>query len=226
MAGPIDIPMADRLPDRDQRDLYFPAGLDLDALRWTSVLYYLPQTNPDNGLVHDKGHNPRRPSSIGRSRDGPDDPPCRRRAQHDLRESHRRARPAAGCGFLSRRPGAGTRTPLDYKGFFYSFLDIEKFGRRSPPVQLLHESISAFPSSRRDPTSPRTSIQIGPEATISSAKRSPPGPTQGARRLNKPNARTAQPGPAPALPLTTTKARLLLYVLGLSSPTHPLPPES
>jgi hypothetical protein len=36
---------------------------ELDRLQWTTVLYYLYETNPDNGLVRDKT-DPAAPSSI------------------------------------------------------------------------------------------------------------------------------------------------------------------
>src|ERR1700730_7908022 len=36
---------------------------DLDRLQWTTVLYYLHETNPDNGLVRDKT-DPAAPCSI------------------------------------------------------------------------------------------------------------------------------------------------------------------
>ena len=45
--------MPDRLPTRDEQD-WLPTDLDLDRRRWTTALYYLHETNPDNGLVRDK----------------------------------------------------------------------------------------------------------------------------------------------------------------------------
>src|SRR3954469_424057 len=54
--------MADVLPTRDERDL-LPTDLDLDRLQWTSILYYLHETNPDNGLVRDKT-DPAAPCSV------------------------------------------------------------------------------------------------------------------------------------------------------------------
>src|SRR6516164_3586426 len=40
-----------------------PTEEDLDRLQWTTVLYYLHETNPDNGLVRDKT-DPAAPCSI------------------------------------------------------------------------------------------------------------------------------------------------------------------
>src|SRR5436305_10093287 len=40
-----------------------PTDQDLGRLQWTTVLYYLHETNPDNGLVRDKTH-PDAPCSI------------------------------------------------------------------------------------------------------------------------------------------------------------------
>ena len=40
-----------------------PTDEVLDRLQWTTVLYYLHETNPDNGLVRDKT-DPEAPCSI------------------------------------------------------------------------------------------------------------------------------------------------------------------
>src|SRR5271166_644345 len=52
-----DQPQTAEEPDR------LPTDEDLDRLQWTTVLYYLHETNPDNGLVRDKT-DPASPSSI------------------------------------------------------------------------------------------------------------------------------------------------------------------
>ena len=57
-----EVAKADIPPSRDEKDL-LPSDLDLDRLQWTSLLYYLHETNPDNGLVRDKT-DPASPSSI------------------------------------------------------------------------------------------------------------------------------------------------------------------
>src|SRR5262249_8094361 len=54
--------MPNTLPTRDERD-WLPTDPDLDRLIWTTALYYLHETNPDNGLVRDKT-DPAAPCSI------------------------------------------------------------------------------------------------------------------------------------------------------------------
>src|SRR3954447_19581131 len=54
--------MAEILPTDDERD-WLPTDLDLNRLQWTTLLYYLHETNPDNGLVRDKT-DPNAPVSI------------------------------------------------------------------------------------------------------------------------------------------------------------------
>ena len=75
--------MADQLPAEEDLDR-LPTDEELGRLQRTTVLYYLHETNPANGLVRDKTdpramqHRRRRPRSG-------DDPGCRR-ARRDLRE--------------------------------------------------------------------------------------------------------------------------------------------
>src|SRR5262245_4967769 len=55
--------MAGHAPTDDD-DLHpLPTDEELDRLQWTTVLYYLHETNPDNGLVRDKT-DPMAPCSI------------------------------------------------------------------------------------------------------------------------------------------------------------------
>src|SRR5215467_13443596 len=54
--------MADQPPSADDLNR-LPTDEDLNRLQWTTVLYYLHETNPDNGLVRDKT-DPAAPSSI------------------------------------------------------------------------------------------------------------------------------------------------------------------
>src|SRR5258705_13787654 len=53
--------MADAPPTDDLHRL--PTDEELRRLQWTTVLYYLHETNPDNGLVRDKT-SPNAPCSI------------------------------------------------------------------------------------------------------------------------------------------------------------------
>src|SRR5438105_5006784 len=54
-------PMADKPPTDDLHRL--PTDEDLGRLQWTTVDYYLKETNPVNGLVRDKTE-PNAPASI------------------------------------------------------------------------------------------------------------------------------------------------------------------
>src|SRR5437588_12977042 len=53
---------AEQVPGDDPLDR-MPTDEDLSRLQWTTVLYYLHETNPDNGLVRDKT-DPLAPCSI------------------------------------------------------------------------------------------------------------------------------------------------------------------
>src|SRR5919198_2671140 len=55
--------MAGHAPTEDDPLDRTPTDEDLDRLQWTTVLYYLHETNPDNGLVRDKT-DPDAPCSI------------------------------------------------------------------------------------------------------------------------------------------------------------------
>src|SRR6202453_5503621 len=54
--------MADPPQTEDDRTPLLP-DQDLDRLQWTTILYYLHETNPENGLVRDKT-DPAAPCSI------------------------------------------------------------------------------------------------------------------------------------------------------------------
>ena len=104
-----------------------PTDEELDRLQWTTVLYYLHETNPDNGLVRDKT-DPAAPSSIAAvglalaslpvviERGVLFRPFAAKMARRRLR-------------FLHDLPQGPEPDAAGYKGFFYHFLDIET-GRR------------------------------------------------------------------------------------------------
>ena len=104
-----------------------PTDEDLERLQWTTILYYLHETNPDNGLVRDKT-DPAAPSSIAAVGMALATLPVavergvifRRFAAKIAR---RRLR------FLHDLPQGPEPDASGYKGFFYHFLDIET-GRR------------------------------------------------------------------------------------------------
>ena len=54
--------MADQ-PQTAEEPNRLPTDQDLERLQWTTILYYLHETNPDNGLVRDKT-DPTAPCSI------------------------------------------------------------------------------------------------------------------------------------------------------------------
>src|SRR5262245_32604672 len=110
-----------------------PTDQELDRLQWTTVLYYLHETNPDNGLVRDKT-DPAAPSSI--AADG--------LALATLPVVVERGvlyRPFAAKSarrrlqFLHDLPQGPEPDAAGYKGFFYHFLDIET-GRRAWGCEL------------------------------------------------------------------------------------------
>ena len=118
--------MADR-PQTEEEPDRLPTDEDLERLQWTTILYYLHETNPDNGLVRDKT-DPAAPCSIAAvgmslatlpvavERGVFFRPFAAKLARRKLRYLHDLAQ--------GPEPDAS-----GYKGFFYHFLDIET-GRR------------------------------------------------------------------------------------------------
>src|SRR5947199_10128915 len=104
-----------------------PTGEELLRLQWTTVLYYLHETNPDNGLVRDKT-DLAAPCSIAAVGLALANLPvivahevvCRPFA---AKLARRRLR------YLHDLPQGPEPDASGYKGFFYHFLDIET-GRR------------------------------------------------------------------------------------------------
>ena len=82
-----------------------PTDEDLDRLQWTTILYYLHETNPDNGLVRDKT-DPSAPCSIAALGMALATAPGRRRA---WRAFPARSRPSWHCGGF----GSCTSFPRD-----------------------------------------------------------------------------------------------------------------
>src|SRR5262249_45606847 len=118
--------MTTMLTTRDGQD-WLLTDLELDRLRWTTQLYYLHETNPDNGLVRDKT-DPAAPCSIA----------VVGMALATLPIAVERGvlfRPFAAklarrrLRFLRELPQGPETDVSGYKGFFYHFLDIET-GRR------------------------------------------------------------------------------------------------
>ena len=104
-----------------------PADEELGRLQWTTVLYYLHETNPDNGLVRDKT-DPAAPCSIAAVGLALATIPVVVERGVVIRKfaakiARRRLRS------LLDLPQGPEPDAAGYKGFFYHFLDIET-GRR------------------------------------------------------------------------------------------------
>ena len=117
---PIDIDLR-RLPTERSREL------QLAALQLTTLLYYLHETNPDNGLVRDKT-DPNAPASIAAIGMALATIPVVVERGVVIREfaakiTRKRLR------YLMECPQGPEPDASGYKGFFYHFLDIET-GRR------------------------------------------------------------------------------------------------
>jgi hypothetical protein len=198
---------------------------ELGRLQWTTVLYYLHETNPDNGLVRDKT-NPDAPCSIAAVGLALATFPVivergviiRKFAAKMVRRR---------LGSLLDLPQGPEPDASGYKGFFYHFLDIET-GRRVWDCELSTLD-SAFLFAGVLTCATYFDADTADEAEI--------------RRLADTLYRRADWNWARNGGATITHGwrpgtgfipyryegydeGLLLYMLGLGSPTHPLPPES
>jgi hypothetical protein len=214
----------DTLPTSDERDL-LPADLDLDRLQWTSVLYHLHETNFDNGLVRDKT-DPSAPCSIAAVGMALATIPVVIERGVLFRAfaaklGRRRLR------LLYELPQGTQPDASGYKGFFYHFLDIET-GRRASHCELSTID-SAFLFAGMLAAATYFDHEMADEAEV--------------RRLAdalyrradwnwaRNGGATITQGWRPETGFLPTRYEgydegLLLYVLGLGSPTHPLSPES
>src|SRR6476660_2243244 len=216
--------MPDSLPTSREQDC-LPTDLDLERLGWTTRLYYLHETNPDNGLVRDKT-DPAAPSSIA----------AVGLALATLPIADERGvffRPFAAklarrrLRFLHDLPQGPEPDAAGYKGFFYHFLDIET-GRRVWQCELstidsaflFAGMLTAAAYFDRD-TADEAEVRHLADALY--------------RRADWDWARdggaTLTHGWRPENGFIPHRYEgydegLLLYILGLGSPTHPLPPES
>ena len=215
-----DTPGAD--DDLDQ----LPSEEELGLLQLSTVLYYLHETNPDNGLVRDKT-DPNAPVSIAAVGMALATIPVvveRGVLYPRLRRQDHTETPAVTCSNARKVP---SRTPTGYKGFFYHFLDIET-GRRVWQCELSTiDSAFLFAGALtvatyfdRD-TPEEVEIRdlantLYRRADWNWARDGGPTVTHGWRPENGFIQHRYQ----------GYDEGLLLYILGLGSPTHPLPPES
>jgi len=198
---------------------------ELDRLQWTTVLYDLHETNPDNGLVRDKT-DATAPSSIAAVG-------LAMAALPVISERGIMPRPFAAkmarrrLQFLFDLPQGPEPNAGGYKGFFYHFLDIET-GRRAWQCELSTID-SAFLFAGMLTAAAYFNAETDDEAAI--------------RRLAEALYRRADWNWACNGGATITHGwnpesgfipyryegydeGLLLYILGLGSPTYPLPQES
>jgi hypothetical protein len=201
------------------------AHWDLGLLQLTTVLYYLHETNPDNGLVRDKT-DPAAPASIAAMGMALATVPVvveRGVLFRDFAAKATRKR----LRYLSELPQGPEPDASGYQGFFYHFLDIET-GRRVWQCELstldsaflIAGALTAATYFDRD-TQDEMEIRALADALY--------------RRVDWNWARnggaTLTHGWHPETGFIPHRYEgydegLLLYILGLGSPTHPLPAES
>jgi hypothetical protein len=202
-----------------------PTDQELGRLQWTTVLYYLHETNPDNGLTRDKT-DLAAPCTIAAVGLALATIPVIVERQVVIRKfaakiARRRLRS------LLDLPQGPEADAAGYKGFFYHFLDIET-GRRVWDCELSTLD-SAFLLAGALTCATYFDADTADEAEV--------------RRLAdalycradwdwaRDGGPTLTHGWRPATGFIPHRYQgydegLLLYVLGLGSPTHPLPAES
>ncbi len=198
---------------------------DLAHLQRTTLHYYLHETNPDNGLVRDKT-DPNAPCSI--AADGlalATLPVAAERGVLFRPFAAKRARQK--LKFLYDLPQGPQSNASGYKGFFYHFLDIDT-GRRVWQCELstidsafLFAGMLTAATYFNQDTADEAEVRRLADALY--------------RRADWDWARnggaTLTHGWRPETGFLSDRYEgydegLLLYMLGLGSPTHPLPPES
>jgi hypothetical protein len=205
-----------------------PADLthqELDRLQLSTLLYYLRETNPDNGMVRDKTE-PGAPVSIAAVGMALATIPVIVERKVIIREfAVKLARKR--LQFLLDCPQGPGPDASGYKGFFYHFLDIED-GRRVWNCELSTVD-SAFLFAGALTVATYFDHDSGPEAEVRALAD---------RLYHRADWNWARDGGAtlthgwyPETGFIPHRWRgydegLLLYILGLGSPTHPLPPES
>jgi hypothetical protein len=216
--------MADGVPGFDSQD-WHTTDMDLDRLQLTTLLYDMHETNPDNGLVRDKT-DPTAPCSIAAVGMALATLPvasergrlCRQFAAKMARRKLR---------FLYELPQGPEPDASGHMGFFYHFLDMET-GRRVWQCELstidsaflfagMLTAATYFDQDTVDEVEVRTLADaIYRRADWNWVRNGGPTLTHGWR---------PETGFLPYR-WEGYDEGLLLYVLGLGSPTYPLPPES
>ncbi len=202
-----------------------PTDEDLGRLQFTTLLYYLQCTNPDNGLVRDKTQAGA-PASIAAVGMALATIPVVVERGIVIREfaakiARRRLEFLISCHQGPEPDASG------YKGFFYHFLDIET-GRRVWQCELSTID-SAFLFAGALTVAAYFDADTEDEAKVRALAMSL------YERVDwnwaRDNGATLTHGWRPENGFIPYRWRgydegLLLYILGLGSPSHPLPPES
>ena len=202
-----------------------PTDEDLNRLQWTTIHYYLHETNPDNGLVRDKTDLDA-PSSIAAVGLGLATVPVVVERGVVIRKFAAKLARRRLRNLLDLPQGPGPDVAA-YKGFFYHFLDIDT-GRRVWDCELSTLD-SAFLFAGALTCGTYFDADTEDEAEVRRLADAL------YRRADWEWARNGGPtlthGWKPETGFLPHRYEgydegLLLYLLGLGSPTHPLPPES
>jgi hypothetical protein len=202
-----------------------PTDEDLARLQFTTLLYYLHESNPDNGLVRDKTERTA-PVSIAAVGMALATIPVVVERGVIIREFAAKIT-CKRLRFLYQCPQGSEPDASGYRGFFYHFLDIET-GRRVWQCELSTID-SAFLLAGALTVATYFDADTADEAEIRRLA------DELYRRADWNWARDDGPtlthGWRPETGFIPYRWRgydegLLLYILGLGSPTHPLPPES
>ncbi|MGO7761992.1 glucoamylase family protein [Rhizobium ruizarguesonis] len=202
-----------------------PTDQDLGRLQFTTLLYYLQCTNPDNGLVRDKTE-PNAPASIAAIGMALATIPVVVERGVIIRELAAKIT-CKRIRFLMECPQGPEPDASGHKGFFYHFLDIET-GRRAWQCELSTiDSAFLFAGALTAATyfdgDTSDETEIRQLATALYERADWGWACDGGLTLTH--------GWHPESGFIPYRWRgydegLLLYILGLGSPTHPLPPES
>jgi hypothetical protein len=217
--------MAEHAPTDDDHLHSMPTDEDFLRLQRTTVLYYLHETNPDNGLVRDKT-DPDAPCSIAAVGLALATIPVIVERGVVIRKFAAKIARRRLRNLLDLAQGPEPNAS-GYKGFFYHFLDIET-GRRVWDCELstldsafLFAGVLTCATYFDADTADEAEVRSLADALYCRAD------WDWARN----GGATLTHGWRPETGFIPHRYQgydegLLLYVLGLGSPTHPLPPES
>ena len=211
--------------EKDEGAFDRPTDVELGRLQWTTVLYYLHETNPDNGLVRDKT-DPTAPSSIAAVGLALATIPVIVERGIIIRKFAAKIARRRLRSLLDLPQGPGPDT-AGHRGFFYHFLDIET-GRRVWNCELSTLD-SAFMFAGALTCATYFDADTEDEAEVRRLANTLYGRAEWDWACD--GGATLTHGWKPETGFLQYRYEgydegLLLYLLGLGSPTHPLPPES